>query len=64
MEPYYTKAEDAIGSTHRGGRAPYSNNNYKVFAEGAKRVGKFYATGLMEQMLSHMMKTWFYSGWL
>ena len=22
MEPYYTKAENAIGSTHRGGRAP------------------------------------------
>ncbi|MBV68986.1 MAG: 2-keto-gluconate dehydrogenase [Pelagibacterales bacterium] len=47
MEPYYTRAEDAIGSTHRGGRAALpANNNYKVFAEGAKRVGyKFYATG-------------------
>ena len=47
MEPYYTRAEDAIGSTHRGGRpALPANNNYKVFAEGAKRVGyKFYATG-------------------
>jgi choline dehydrogenase-like flavoprotein len=47
MEPYYTKAEDAIGSTHRGGRTPLpANNNYKVFANGAKNVGyKFYATG-------------------
>ena len=47
MEPYYTRAEDAIGSTHRGGRpALPANNNYKVFAEGARRVGyKFYATG-------------------
>ncbi|PPR27262.1 MAG: Fructose dehydrogenase large subunit [Alphaproteobacteria bacterium MarineAlpha9_Bin4] len=47
MEPYYTRAEDAIGSTHRGGRpALPANNNYKVFAEGAKRVGyKYYATG-------------------
>ena len=46
MEPYYTRAENAIGS-HRGGRAALpANNNYKVFAEGAKRVGyKFYATG-------------------
>ena len=47
MKPYYTKAENAIGSTHRGGRAPLpANNNYKVFANGAKNVGyKFYATG-------------------
>ena len=47
MEPFYSRAEDAIGSTHRGGRpALPANNNYKVFAEGAKRVGyKFYATG-------------------
>ena len=47
MESYYTKAEDAIGSTHRGGRAPLpANNNYKVFANGAEKVGyKFYATG-------------------
>ena len=47
MKPYYVKAEDAIGSTHRGGRPPLpANNNYKVFAEGAKRNGyKFYATG-------------------
>ena len=47
MEGYYEKAEDAIGSTHRGGRpALPANNNYKVFANGAKNVGyKFYATG-------------------
>ena len=47
MEPYYVKAEDAIGSTHRGGRKPLpANNNYKVFANGAKKVGyKYYATG-------------------
>ena len=47
MEPYYVKAENAIGSTHRGGRKPLpANNNYKVFANGAKKVGyKYYATG-------------------
>ena len=47
LEPYYDRAEIAMGSTHRHGRpALPANNNYKVFAEGAKRVGyKFYATG-------------------
>src|SRR6478735_8343753 len=47
MAPYYDKAEIAIGSTHRHGRpALPANNNYKVFANGAERVGyKFYATG-------------------
>jgi len=47
MAPYYVKAEDAIGSTHRGGRKPLpANNNYKVFAAGAKALGyKYYATG-------------------
>ena len=47
MEPYYDKAEIALGSTHRHGRPPLpANNNYKVFANGAERVGyKFYATG-------------------
>ena len=47
MADYYTKAENAIGSTHRGGRAALTaNNNYKVFANGAKNVGyEFYATG-------------------
>jgi len=47
MEPYYDKAEKAIGSTHRHGRPPLpANNNYKVFANGAENVGyKFYATG-------------------
>ena len=47
MAPYYDKAEIAIGSTHRHGRpALPANNNYKVFANGAERVGyRFYATG-------------------
>ncbi|CAM4011524.1 GMC family oxidoreductase [Helcobacillus massiliensis] len=47
LEPYYTRAEDAIGSTHRGGRPPLpANNNYKVLAGGAEKVGyKHYATG-------------------
>ena len=47
MEPYYDKAEKAIGSTHRHGRPPLpANNNYKVFANGAERVGyQYYATG-------------------
>jgi choline dehydrogenase-like flavoprotein len=47
LEPYYDRAEKAIGSTHRHGRAPQpASNNYKVFANGAERVGyTFYATG-------------------
>ena len=47
LEPYYTRAEDAIGSTHRGGRPPLpANNNYKVLAAGAEEVGyDYYATG-------------------
>ncbi|MEM6946050.1 MAG: GMC family oxidoreductase, partial [Pseudomonadota bacterium] len=47
MEPFYARAEDAIGSTHTNGRAPLpANNNYKVFANGAERVGySRYATG-------------------
>ncbi|GGF48717.1 2-keto-gluconate dehydrogenase [Marmoricola endophyticus] len=47
MEPYYDKAEIAMGSTHRHGRPPLpANNNYKVFANGAEKVGyKYYATG-------------------
>ncbi|MEL6435066.1 MAG: GMC family oxidoreductase N-terminal domain-containing protein, partial [Pseudomonadota bacterium] len=47
MAPYYTAAEKAIGSTHVHGRPPLpANNNYKVFANGAERVGyKKYATG-------------------
>ena len=37
MEPYYTRAEDAIGSTHRGGRAALpANNNYKVLQKEQK----------------------------
>ncbi len=47
LEPYYDRAEQAVGSTHRHGRPPLpANNNYKVFANGAERIGyKFYATG-------------------
>mgnify|MGYP000141390649 CR=1 FL=1 len=47
MEPYYTRAEDAMGSTHRGGRPGLpANNNYKVLAAGAEKVGyRYYATG-------------------
>ncbi len=47
LAPYYTQAENNIGSTHRGGRkALPANNNYKVLANGAERVGyHFYATG-------------------
>ena len=47
LEPYYDMAEKKIGSTHRHGRPPLpANNNYKVFANGAEKVGyKFYATG-------------------
>ncbi len=47
MEPYYDRAEKAMGTTHRHGRPPLpANNNYKVFANGAEKIGyKFYATG-------------------
>ncbi|MEL7205285.1 MAG: GMC family oxidoreductase [Pseudomonadota bacterium] len=47
MAPYYDAAEKAIGSTHVHGRPPLAaNNNYKVFANGAERVGYTkYATG-------------------
>ena len=47
LAPYYTQAENNIGSTHRGGRQAWpANNNYKVLANGAERVGyHFYATG-------------------
>ncbi len=40
LAPYYDKAEIAMGSTHRHGRPPLpANNNYKVFANGAEKVG-------------------------
>jgi choline dehydrogenase-like flavoprotein len=47
LAPYYDRAEIAMGSTHRHGRKPQpASNNYKVFAEGARRIGyKYYATG-------------------
>ncbi len=47
MAPWYDAAEKAIGSTHRHGRPPLpANNNYKVFANGAERIGyRYYATG-------------------
>ena len=47
LEPYYDRAEIKMGVTHRHGRKPLpANNNYKVLANGAQKVGyKFYATG-------------------
>lgn len=47
LEPYYDKAEKKMGSTHRNDLAPLpANNNYKVLANGAKRLGyRHYATG-------------------
>ncbi|MCQ9368197.1 GMC family oxidoreductase [Brevibacterium sp. 91QC2O2] len=47
LEPYYDRAEKAMGSTHRHGRPPLpANNNYKVLAGGAEQLGyKHYATG-------------------
>jgi len=47
LEPYYDKAEIAMGTTHVHGRKPLpANNNYTVLANGAERVGyKHYSTG-------------------
>ena len=47
MEPYYDNAEIRMGVTHRHGRSPLpANNNYKVLANGAQKVGyQQYATG-------------------
>lgn len=47
LEPYYTRAEDKMGVTQTGGRPPLpANNNYKVFAAGAEKVGyRQYGTG-------------------
>jgi len=47
LERYYEHAEKKIGSTHRHGRPPLpANNNYKVLANGAERLGyRHYATG-------------------
>jgi choline dehydrogenase-like flavoprotein len=47
LEPYYDRAEMKMGVTHRHGRPPLpANNNYTVFANGAKGVGyDGYATG-------------------
>jgi choline dehydrogenase-like flavoprotein len=40
MAPFYARAEDKMGVSGRGGRpALPGNNNYKVFARGAKRLG-------------------------
>ena len=40
MEPFYARAEDKMGVSGRGGRPLLpGNNNYKVLALGAKRVG-------------------------
>ena len=47
LEPYYDRAEIKMGVTHRHGRPPLpANNNYKVFANGAEKLGyRHYATG-------------------
>lgn len=47
LAPYYDRAEQALGSTHRHGRPPLpGNNNYTVLANGAERAGyRHYATG-------------------
>lgn len=47
LAPYYDRADKAMGSTHRHGRpALPANNNYKVLANGAEKVGyRWYATG-------------------
>jgi choline dehydrogenase-like flavoprotein len=47
LEPHYDEAEKRMGVTHRWGRPPLpANTTYKVFANGAERVGyKRYATG-------------------
>ncbi|MGH3194581.1 MAG: GMC family oxidoreductase N-terminal domain-containing protein [Streptosporangiaceae bacterium] len=47
LEPYYDRAEIKMGVSHRHGRPPLpGNNNYKVFANGAEKVGyREYATG-------------------
>jgi len=40
LEPYYDRAEDNMGVTGTGGRPMNKpDNNYKVLAEGAKRMG-------------------------
>ncbi|MFC4943708.1 GMC family oxidoreductase [Pseudonocardia sp. GCM10023141] len=47
LEPYYDRAEIKMGVTHRHGRPPLpANNNYKVFANGAEKLGYTkYSTG-------------------
>ena len=47
LAPYYDRAEIAMGSTHVHGRKPLpANNNYKVLANGAERIGySHYSTG-------------------
>ncbi len=47
LAPFYDQAEKRMGVTHRHGRPPLpASNNYKVFANGADRVGyRKYATG-------------------
>lgn len=47
LAPYYGRAEMKMGTSHRQGRRPLpANNAYKVFANGADRIGyRHYATG-------------------
>ena len=47
LDPYYDQAEIKMGVSHRHGRPPLpANNNYKVLANGAAKLGyQQYATG-------------------
>ncbi|GGR20602.1 GMC family oxidoreductase [Agromyces mediolanus] len=47
LAPYYEESERAMGVSHRQGRPPMpANTSYRVFANGAERVGyRHYATG-------------------
>ena len=47
LEPYYEQAEKKMGVSHRHGRPPMpGNNNYKVLANGAAKIGyKLISTG-------------------
>jgi choline dehydrogenase-like flavoprotein len=47
LEPYYDRAEEKMGVTHKGGRpALPANNNFKVMGNGAAEIGyRHIATG-------------------
>ena len=56
MEPYYTKAEFKMGVTGTNGipRLP-GNNNYKVLAAGAAKLGPFWAAAATAITLSKLI---------